>query len=331
MDIKSIGLSTSAFGYAMGNTGKKTDRRNPEPWQLQYFAKFSARHGLGGIEAPLARFVPDLQIDQIKSLKELLSGHDLFFLMDAESALDAEEILKLMPLAKEFGSSIIRIKSSNVLGCDRNALGRPWTEHVERCISVIGGIASQLRDNGLRVAVENHQDLDSNDLMQIVNEVGADVVGVNYDIGNAFSVCEDPILFAEKLGPAIINVHLKDYKIYRHNDGFWLARSPLGGGAVDFKKVLPLLAKTAPSAKMVIELGALEARNVAWLKPAFWQEIKPRQSAELVPFFQLLERDGLKAIDESWRTPWEKKASPAEIVSYEVGELETSINYLSNI
>lgn len=331
MEISHIGLSTSAFGYAMGSTGKNTDRKNSRPWTLEQFIEFASAHGLGGVEAPLARFVPDLETNRLEGLRQMLKDRNLFFLMDVETALDSEQILKLMPFAKQFGSSIIRIKSSNVLGCAREKLGQSWSEHVKRCISVINEIAPNLREQGLKIAVENHQDLDSNDLLQIVESVGDNIVGVNYDIGNAFSVCEDPLKFAEKLGSAIINIHLKDYKIYRNENGFELARCPLGAGSVDFKKVLSLLAKTAPSAKMVIELGALEARNVAWLGASFWKEIKPRHQDELVTFFQLLEREGVRAVDNSWRTPWEKNVTADEIVDYEVAELESSIKYLSNI
>ena len=331
MDIKHIGLSTSAFGYGMGNTGKGTERRNPQPWTLEQFVDFSAAHGMGGIETPLARFVPGLEPERVKQLHAALSERNMFFIMDAEGALDPEEIATLIPITKAFGSPVIRIKSSAILGCARKKLGKPWGEHVTHCIEVLRDLAPLLRSNGLRIAIENHQDLDSNDLAQIVQGVGTDVVGVNFDIGNAFATCEDPSAFAEKLGSSIINIHLKDYKIFRSEDGFRLVRCALGSGAVDFRTILPLLVKNAPDAKMVIELGALEARDIAWLTPSFWEEIQPRDTRETIAFFRELEGHTLRESGDSWQTPWESGASPADIVSYEVSELETSIAYLSTL
>jgi len=331
MNIKKIALSTSAFGYTMGSTGKNTDRKNSKPWTLEKFVDFTRECGLGGIEAPLARFVPDLNIGRLKKLKDQLASANLFFLMDVEIALDADQIRAMIPWAKEFGSGIIRIKSSNILGCSRQKLSQPWIEHVKNCIRILKSLAPELRQEGLKVAIENHQDLDSNDLKQIITEVGVDVVGVNLDIGNAFSVCEDPMVFAQKLGPSIINIHLKDYKIFKSEDGFRLVRCSLGEGEVDFKSILPWLAKSAPDAKMVIELGALEARNVAWLASGFWSEIQSRTQSELVTFFQQLENKISHPTGSSWQTPWERGEFGEDIINYEIAELKASLNYLANL
>lgn len=331
MNIKQIGLSTSAFAYNVGTAGKNTERKNPNPWTLEEFIDFVSQHNLGGIEMPLARFVPDLNVNRLDKVHEILSDRGMFFIMDAERALDVEEINRLMPIAKAFNSSIIRIKTSNILSCARKKLGHPWPEHVEYCISTLKKLAPQLREQGLKIAIENHQDLDSHDLLKIVEAVGVDVVGVTFDIGNAFSVCEDPIFFAQKLGSSIINIHLKDYKIFRSTEGFRLARCPLGAGSVDFKAVLPVLARNSPNARMIVELGALEARNIAWLEPNFWEEIWPRADSERAAFTRLLERQIINVSDESWRTPWETGALPIEVALYEVKELETSLDYLSKI
>ncbi len=331
MKVVNIGLSTSSFGYSMGNAGKNTDRKNTNPWTIEDFVDFTNQNGFGGIEAPLMRFIPNLERDRLKKLRAKLLERDMFFIIDSEEALNIEQIKTLMPIAKEFGSPIIRIKSSNILGCERKKLGKSWKEHVESCISTLRVIAPDLRRDHLKIAIENHQDLDSNDLLQIIESVGEDVVGVNFDIGNALSTCEDPLEFAKKLGPFILNIHLKDYKIFKSEDGFRLARCPLGEGSVDFKNVLSILVKSSPNVRMVVELGALEARNVGWMKPDFWQEIQSRTHLELIPFFQLLEEKVIRDKDHSWKTPWEMGAEGSNVTFYEINELKTSVNYLSKL
>lgn len=331
MDIKHIGVSTSSFGYTMGMTGRQTERENPQPWTLEQFVDFAIAQGFGGVEAPVMRFVPDLNRERLTALRATCVDHGLFFVVDAEAALNSEQIRALIPVAQEFGSPIIRIKSSNILGLMRKKLERPWAEHVAQCIHVLTELAPELRHNGLRIAIENHQDLDSNDLLEIIEGVGDDVVGVNFDIGNAFASCEDPMEFARKLGSSIINIHLKDYKIYKSEEGFRLVRCPVGSGSVDFKTLLPILHEQSPAVKMVIELGAQEARNIAWLQPDFWSEIQPRQSNELIAFFQLLEQETMRTDDDSWKTSWEKGAPCDTIVSTESAELVASSNYIKTI
>ena len=331
MNIKKIGLSTSAFGFAMGSTGKNTERRNLKPWTIEEFVDFAHSKGFGGVEAPLMRFVPDLSLNRLDELKSKLDKLNMFFLLDAETALNLEQVRTLMPLAKKFKSSIIRVKTSDVLGCARKKLGRPWFEHIDYCINMLKEIAPELRKDGIRVAIENHQDVDSNDLLRIIGAVGPDSVGVNYDIGNAFSVCEDPVSFARKIAPYILNIHLKDYKIYESENGFRLVRCPVGEGSVDFKAVLELLAKSSSSATMAAELGALEARNISWLESNFWDEIEPRTDGERHAFSELIQKLVIKTKDESWKTKWEKGALPEAIVSSEVADLEASLDYLKEL
>jgi len=328
VDIKSIGLSTSAFGYSMGNVGKNSPRANAKPWSLEDFIKFSSKHNLGGVEAPLKRFVPDLDDEYLNKIESLLIENELFFIMDAESALDIEEIKLLIPLAKRLKSKIIRIKSSNILSCDRKKLGMPWREHINRCKNVLMQIAPILREENLKIAIENHQDLDSNDLLEVLEKVGSDVIGVNFDIGNAFATCEDPITFAEKVGSSVLNIHLKDYKIFKSQEGFRLVRCALGDGAVDFEKILPLLAKNSPDAKMVIELGALESRNIAYFSSEFWSHIQPRAEVERKNFSEILDRITPQLESESWQTPWEEGKEQREILGLEAAQFEKSLSYI---
>ncbi len=331
MDTRAIGLSTSSFGYSMGVTGGQTERKNPSPWTLEDFIDFAIFHGFGGIEVPLMRFIPDLDRDRLEKIRLKLRGEGMFLLLDAEAALSAEQIKTLIPIAKEFGSPIIRVKSSNILGLARKKLGMPWKDHVEHCVAVLEEVALLLREQGLMIALENHQDLDSNDLLHIIERVGSDIVGVNFDIGNAFASCEDPIVFAEKFGALIINIHLKDYTIYKSDEGFRLVRCPVGSGAVDFKTLIPLITKHSSDAKMVIELGAQEARNIGWRESEFWTEIQPRDSRELVTFFQTLEDKIVRTVDDSWKTLWEQGAAGASIVTGEKAELETSLLFISSL
>lgn len=331
MDIRKIGISTSAFGYIMGSVGRNTDRKNSKPWTLEQFIDFASRQGFGGVEAPLSRFIPGLDNNRLEHLQTQLSKQGLFFVMDSEVALDVSQIRSLIPSALRLGSPIIRIKSSDILGCARKELGRPWSLHVENCIAALKSVAPELRRYGLKIAVENHQDLDSNDLIKIVESVGRDVVGVNFDIGNAFSVCEEPMIFARKLGSAILNIHLKDYKIFQSKEGFRLVRCPLGSGSVDFRKILPFLAETVPDARMVIELGALEARNIAWLSQDFWQEIQARDQTELDAFSELLKKQYISGSKNNWRTPWELGSSADKVVNYELEEFEISKKYLTTL
>ena len=70
--------------------------------------------------------------------------------------------------------------------------------------------ARKAADAGLQVAIENHQDFGSDELMAFAEEAGPNV-GIALDTGNPFAVAEDPVAFAKRVAPRLTHVHLKDY------------------------------------------------------------------------------------------------------------------------
>ena len=68
-----------------------------------------------------------------------------------------------------------------------------------------------LKDYQIKLAIENHQDLDSHDLVKIFDKLNSDYVGVNFDVGNALATLEYPMGFAKRIVDKIILVNLKDY------------------------------------------------------------------------------------------------------------------------
>ena len=86
----------------------------------------------------------------------------------------------------------------------------------------------------MALAIENHQDADSEDLLWLCESVGGEFIGVNLDTGNPLAVGEGPVEFAARIAPFLKNVHLKDYRMHRTPAGYRLVRCPLGDGVVDF-------------------------------------------------------------------------------------------------
>lgn len=331
MELSAIGLSSSALGYTCGSTGKGTPRQNPFPLTVDNFIELTHNHGLGGVELPLQRFMPQLALKELLELKKVLEHKNLFMIVDSERPLDQQQIKVLLPIARYFSSPVIRIKTSNILGCDRGHLQHPWQSHIQRIISVLQTLKPLLLQYGVKIAIENHQDLDSTDLLQIIDQVGEEATGITFDIGNAFATFEDTMLFAERFGCNILNIHLKDYRIYTIHSGFKLVRCPLGKGAVDFPPMLSYFHNVCPHAHLVIELGALNAREVRYKDNGFWDSIEARNPSEIETFLQVLSEHAIEDYDQSWMTPFEQGAPFQDIIDYELTQLQESLAYLKEI
>ena len=64
----------------------------------------------------------------------------------------------------------------------------------------------------MSIAIENHQDFTSADLIELCAQAG-EAVGITLDTGNSFPVGEAALDFARTVAPRVLHVHLKDYRV----------------------------------------------------------------------------------------------------------------------
>ena len=119
-----------------------------------------------------------------------------------------------------------------------------------------------LKKNHIKLAIENHQDLDSNDILKIIKYVGKNYVGINFDIGNTFATCELPLEFFKKVKKYIINIHLKDYIILPTKKGYALYKCPIMEGDGQVSKILQLIKLNKIKCPISLELGAKTQREI---------------------------------------------------------------------
>jgi len=191
----------------------------------------------------------------------------------------------------------------------------------------VRGLAEEL---GVSIGIENHQDVTSEELVAICEEVGSPNVGVTLDAINPLAVGEDPLAFARRIAPYLKNVHLKDYFLYKSSEGFRLVRCAVGAGVLDVPRLLALCAAEAPTAKISIEIGAHDARHVRLLTDDFWPGYPLRRVEEVLPVLRLRETR-TRPEDEDWRTPWERGEQGDTVVSYEMSQFVDSVTYLSGL
>ena len=106
------------------------------------------------------------------------------------------------------------------------------------------------------------------------------------------------------------------------DQGIRLVRCPSGDGAVPFKEVFAILAEHHDTMLAAIEIGALEARHVRLLTPAWWHGYAPKSAEELAACLLAARRNRLPD-DAEWRTPWERHADH-ELVAYELAQVRRS-------
>jgi 3-oxoisoapionate decarboxylase len=314
-----IGLNPYGLTCHLGLQGKGTPRANPAGAGLNGFIAIAIELRAQTLEIfdPWLSAMSDAELaalsDHLKSLNMTpVISAGLNMMGPIESALRS---------AKWLGATTIRLGLSPVLEGSRTAWGPKWLELVALIRENLLKYAPIARDQGVSFAIENHQDFTSRELVDFCNDFGP-AVGICFDTGNTFPVCEAPLDFASHVAPLVRHVHLKDYRVQFTGEGYRLIRCAIGDGAVPFRGIVEILSRHHNSLNAVLEPGALEARHVRFLKPEWWHGYAPMSAGALAAALAAAQLNRL-ADDADHRTPWERGAD-GELVDYELQMIQRS-------
>lgn len=317
-----FGLCAYGLLYTCGFAGRGTPLANPRPLDMFGLADLAAGLGLDTLEIPPHELPPD----RLAEFRRHAAGRGLRLVV-AGRRLSYETLAEELEAAAVLGATVVRCTLSGILCGDRSPLGLSgWRELLGRAAEILRRLAPRAADLGLRIGVENHQDATSADLIWLCEQVAHPAVGVTLDTGNPLAVCEDPVEFARRVLPFLVNVHLKDYWIVGSAEGCRLVHCPIGAGAVDFAGLFDLLADR-PEVPRSIELAALGERHVRWLTDDWWAGHEPRAAADLLPFLRTYRRH---EAPREWRTPFET-GEVAGLVAWERARLEESVRRLTTL
>ncbi len=318
-----VGLNPYGLAYTVGLQGIGTGRANPEAVGLEGFIGIARGIDAACIELDWRWLFP-LGDRELRVLSERLS--DLPCIVSYWLQQEPDETLaRAIQCASALGACTLRMHLTPVLEGARAALGPRWTAMMNHARAVIRRDAPRAGDAGLTIAIENHQDLTSDELVALAEEAG-DNVGITLDTGNPFAVGEDPIGFVDRAAHRIRHLHLKDYVAQFTPEGYRLIRCPTGDGCVPFQEIVSRLAAGTPMTAS-IEIAALDARHIRISTPEWWSGYPPRDPEELARARKRLESARLED-NADHRTPWEKGEPPHVIAAYERVQLARSVENL---
>jgi 3-oxoisoapionate decarboxylase len=312
-----FGLNPYGLTYHLGLQGAGTSRANPGGAGLEGFISLCSELGARVIEIfdPWLRAMSDAELAE---LKQRLAGLGMepivswgLMMGPFDSALRS---------ARALDAKTIRCGLTTVLCGDRAGLGQKWAQLVEGVRAALGQYGPIVADDGRMLAIENHQDFGSDELVGFCE--GTRGVGVCVDAGNTFPVAEAPLEFYARVAPYVRHVHLKDYRVQLTNEGYRLVRCAIGDGAAPIAEMLDLFAAHHGKLTAVLEPGALEARHVRLLTPEWWRGYPPKSAQDLARCLAAARINYLPE-DADYRTPWEKGDDGA-LVEYELAMIRRS-------
>ncbi|AHM61179.1 xylose isomerase domain-containing protein [Flammeovirgaceae bacterium 311] len=138
-----------------------------------------------------------------------------------------------------------------------------YTPSIPQTAGIIKDFTAVLEKEGIYLAIENHDRLQSRDYLKLLHKTQSNFVRICLDTVNSLGAGEGIATVLNELGPWTVNLHVKEYAIRRVENkmGFLVEGKPLGKGQLPLpdvlKKISPLC-KTAVLEQWVPFTGKLE-------------------------------------------------------------------------
>ncbi len=233
-----IGIDSYCFHRFFGEVYPQQPQP-PFTMTMDDFLDFAKELGVDGVSLESC-FFPSFDREYLADLKAKLDqyGFDRVFAWGHPDGLERgqnpdafKEMLDSVDYAVQIGADVMRVVGSSLMfrhephGPQLDALVKQFKEAVP--------IA---RSAGVKLAVENHIDFTSDEMVEMIEAVGSDHFGINFDTGNFLRLLDDPVKGMDKLAPYTYATHIKDLKINPDaapDDWYFFSSTPVGDGLVD--------------------------------------------------------------------------------------------------
>jgi 3-oxoisoapionate decarboxylase len=231
----------------------------------------------------------------------------------------AEEQLQLtMRIAMTLGSPIVRC----VLGEVRDRRSPGGIEaRIAETVQVLKRVRRRALDCGVKVAVENHAgDMQSWELVTLIEAAGPDFVGATLDSGNAAWALEHPAESLEILGPYALSSGIRDCALWEAADGAILQWTAMGEGCVDWPAYFKRFAQICPETPVHLETISGRPIAIPFWNDSFWEAYRAVRPFEFIKFLKLVHEGKPRAAFADADTDGE----------YQLAQLAQSVRYCKN-
>lgn len=163
-----------------------------------------------------------------------------------------DAMIASIPNAREIGADVMRVVGSSLL-----FRHEPHGPQIEALAEMFKKAVVVAEDYGVKMAVENHIDFTADEILQLLEMVDSEYLGLNFDTGNFLRLLDDPIRGMEILAPYTLATHVKDLypdKNAKPTDWFFFAGVPVGHGLINNQALAEELNKADFEGFLAVEI-----------------------------------------------------------------------------
>ncbi|GAB2794080.1 TIM barrel protein [Rhabdobacter roseus] len=254
-----LGISTYTYPWAVGVPGYGPAQPLALPELLEIGHRLAVKRLQIGDNLPVHTLPSTSWCEAIRRAGQLGVQLEL-----GTRRLEREHIGRYLELAAQAGSPFLRVVVDD----------QGYAPSRAEVVAEVRALLPQLREQKIRLGIENHDRFSAKSLQIIVESTDPDWVGICLDTSNSLGAGEGVAYLVEILAPYVINLHYKDIAIRRvaHKMGFEVAGCAPGQGLIDPRYLLSTLSKYLRCESVTLEqwppyLGTLEAtirQEAAW-------------------------------------------------------------------
>ena len=234
----------------------------PWPRQMSTFELFdqSVRWGLDGLHLDDG-VLENLEESYLKEVRAAAEEHKLYleynFSMDVggQGIGIQHDLAEAIATAQALGADIVKV-SMDLIRPRPVAASRFHPDVMAQIKSVASRVkqmAPAAEAAGVKIAVENHCDTFSEEILWLLDQVDNPLVGTCIDTANALMVMEDPMEAIENLAPRALTNHFRDDRIEFQRYGFKLTGTAVGDGDIDIKRAYKIIKTKSSMNRINIE------------------------------------------------------------------------------
>jgi 3-oxoisoapionate decarboxylase len=149
------------------------------------------------------------------------------------------EMFEHIEHARLIGASVMRVVGSSLMF--RFQPHEPQLKILAEWFKQATDVAA---GHGIKLAVENHIDYNSDEILWLIDQVGSEFFGINLDTANFLRVLDDPVEATRKLAPHVLATHVKDVRPVKGVDvreWCYFACVAAGEGLVEIEAIAQIL------------------------------------------------------------------------------------------
>jgi sugar phosphate isomerase/epimerase len=159
---------------------------------------------------------------------------------------------------------------------DRFRSDADWSDQLAATEKFLLRLAPVLRETGVRLNLETHEEITTFELLRLIETVGDDVIGVCLDPANLAVRAEVPLEGIARIAPYVHTTQLRDAALWRTDEGLSRFIAPCGEGVIDWDAALDLILTHRPDINLTIEpIGVVRAEMKLHTADATWRAGHP--------------------------------------------------------